>query len=69
MIKRSCNSLFAVKTARFLRQNNFSNLFIFRIVFSTFYSFHQKIYFFSNFFALAGERENANGGVFCTRSK
>jgi hypothetical protein len=68
MIKRSCNSLFAVKAARFLRQNNFSNLFIFRIIFSAFYSFHQKFYFFSNFFVFGGERENANGGVFCQRA-
>jgi len=69
MIKRSCNRLFAVKTAWLLSQNNFSNLFVVRIVFSTFYSFHQKFYFFSNFFAFAGERENANGGVFCGRIK
>ena len=63
MIKRSSNGLFTVKTKRLLCQNNFSNFFVIRIVFSTIFSFHQNFSFFSNFFGLAGERENANGGV------
>jgi hypothetical protein len=63
MIKRSSNGLFTVKTKRLLSQNNFSDFFVVRIVFSTIFSFHQNFSFFSNFFGLAGEREKPNGGV------
>jgi hypothetical protein len=58
MIQRSGNGLFAVKTQWFLSQNNFSNFFVIRIVFSAFYSFHKKsLFFFKHFCARRGERK------------
>jgi hypothetical protein len=68
MIQCCSNRLFAVKTRRILRQNFFTYFFVIRIIFAAFQRFHKKFSFFSNYFALFGERENADGGVFCQRA-
>jgi hypothetical protein len=54
----SCScSLFAVKTGRLRSQNNPAHLFVMSVIFSTFYSLHNKIVIFFFKSQLASGRE------------
>jgi hypothetical protein len=54
----SCSlGFFAIKTGRLGSQNNPAHLFVMSVVFSTFYTLHNKIVIFFSPFGLASGRE------------
>ena len=57
MVNSGSRGFFAVKTGRLSSQNNPAHLFVMRIIFSTFYMFHNKIVMFFLPFGLASGRE------------
>ena len=57
MVNSGSRGFFAVKTSRLSSQNNPAHLFVMSVIFSTFYSFHNKIVIFFSKLQLASGGE------------
>jgi hypothetical protein len=68
MVNRCSCSLFAIKTGRLRSQNNPAHLLVMSIVFSTFYSFHNKIVIFFFKSQLASGREIRRTAAYSART-